>query len=423
MKIFLRQQIWLLAFATVLCMTSSCSRIKTNPVTWDDIAATIPSTAKYIATVNIDFEADSALSAAWGQKDLERLINVGLDLDSIRPSHIVIVGMQDVTYVTWPLPDPQRVAEKVADWPDASLNNTVDANILVEGTASLVVSSTQAWVVNSVNGESLVNDLLSAAMNTKAVSIQPFANCINSVPEAVAGVVNFNDRYYSIQLNHEDGLLRIDADAYTKRNRRMPLVDGLGRLPIQFVDSLSLTSPFAAFEVERGQMPELISTISKLSGNNKLALTSGLVSSAFDDVAGTVMAHWNTHEVTVSIPFVSEESANIAAKMLDKLIDSAKKEKHKIQIKSHGSVLGVTMKINYDLPKPDSNHKTPHQRSQTDNPSAVAFGRFDIEKNDVVDAYFELAPMHARFQVDYKESKKNLERIIDLVKGLIYRTL
>ena len=409
-----------LCFVVQVVVLSSCSDIKSKSVTWEDIARTIPANPAYIIGVNVKCQSDSILNDVWAKEDVNYLINQGIALDTVLPSHFVVVGMPKATFVTWPLPNPQYVDENVADWNTASLNNTVDAHILVRGKASLLVSSTQAWVVNNVHGEKFVNELLSGAMNTKAVHTQPYVNCITSVPDMVNGVVHYDNKYYVIELNREDGLLRVDVDAYDKHNSKLDIIEGFGRLPIEYVDQASEKSPFIAVEIEAGSMPELLNRLAKLSGRPEFIAAATLFGPKLSDVSGTVVARWDDKEIWAELPFTSDDAAKVFAGNIKEFL---KLQHDTVEVKCKDKTVTLRTKVLNKLPKTDRDHKTPHIHSQTENPSALAFARLDLEKHDPIEVYFELAPTHARLQVDYKENQENLAKVMELVKNLVFRIL
>ena len=410
----------LLCVALSAVILYGCGDFKPHPVTWEDIARTIPADPEYVVSVNTTFEADSALNDIWAKEDVLSLIGTGLALDSVRPDHFVVVALPKATFVTWPLPNPRAVAEKVGEWNIASLNNTDDAHILVRGKASLVVSSTQAWVVNNVHGEKFVNEILQEAMNTKALHTVPFAECIIGTPAAVNAVIPYEGKYYDIEINHESGLLRVDVDAFDKNGRQLDIIDGLGRLPIEFIDQASPYSPFAAVEVERGTMPSLLKRVAKLLGDLHLQLGVRMISSAFNDVAGTVLARWNSDALEVKIPYVSTDAAHVAEHSIKSVL---KKTDAHYNVALRRDTLIISRNIGMGFYPYDADHTTPHRYSETENPSAVAFARVDLEKNDRADLYFELAPTHARLQVDFHDDKVNLPKAVELVKKIIFRVL
>lgn len=404
----------------LVAVLSACGDLKPNPVSWDDIARTIPSDPDYVVSVNIEFATDSVLNRIWTNDDVISLIRKGLALDSVQPSHLVVISYSDVTYVTWPLPNPRRIAKVVEDWPTASLNNTVDAHILTNSSASIILSSTQAWVVDNVHGDDYVNSLLSAAMDTKAANVAPFASCIAGAPSVVEGVIPYDGKYYAVQLNHEEGQLRVDIDAYNKIARRLDLVSGFGRLPEAYVDSISTVSPFAAFQIERGNMPKVINYVASLFDNPSVKLGAKLIAPAFIDAQGTVLALWDHHDLRIRIPFVSAIAAEKAERTLAALIHRS--DIH-IDMRVHSDVLEIRMKSDFNFPALDKNRSTPHSYTQTENPAAVAFARVDLGYENPVEAYFELAPMHGRLQIDFKEKPRNLADALNFVKTLIFSTL
>lgn len=409
----------LAAIACLACLCG-CTGFKPNPVTWEDIASTIPANPDYIASLNLDFEADSVLNNVWGDNDMAALLTMGLNLDTVRPPHVVVARVSGTTYVTWPLQTPRLVNDNLADWPTASLNNTVDAHMRVLGDASIVISSTQAWVVNSEHGADNVNDLLSAAMNTKAVHVQPYARCIASTPKAATVVVPYENRYYVAQLNHEDGLVRVDVDAYNKADKRIDLVQGLGRLPYEFINDVSPRSPFAAIQIDKGSMPRLIVRLAKLSGKKSIKLASQLVAPLFEAASGTVTAFWDTKELKVRVPFDSREAVLTAKKSLETIL---KTDDRHFDLKNIGDILEISTPVKDKMPEIGRDRMTPHLHSQTENPAAIAFARFDLKDDDSVTAYFELAPSHARLQIDFKESATNLAETLDFIKTIIFRVL
>ncbi len=404
----------------VMVTLGSCSDVKLNPVTYEDIASTIPANPEYVASVNTAFESDSALADVWGKDDVSALIAEGLALDSVRPPHLVVVGMPKATFVTWPLMSPRLVNAKVADWTDASLNNTVDAHILVRGKACLILSSTQAWVVNNVHGEKYLNDLLSGAMSSKAAGVAPLVTCITDTPKALAAVIPYSYRFYRIDLSHDDGQVRVDVDAYTASNQRVDIVDGVGRLPIEYIDQASPVSPFTAVAIDRGDMPALIKRIAKLAGDKSVNATARAIAPLFEAARGTVVARWDEGQVAVTVPFVNKEAAEITANALNEV---AYKTNRQVEIGTNANQLYINTPFAYDLPPIDADRTTPHHHSQTERPAAVAFARMDLSHDVPVEAYFELAPDHARFQVDYKEGKRDLAKVMKLIKNIVFRTL
>lgn len=401
-------------------LLSGCSDLKSHPVTWEDIAATIPSTPEYVGAVNVEFVTDSTFSSIWDKDDVTRLIAQALALDSVKPSHVLVVAMPKATFVTWPIPNPREVARKVSDWDEASLNNTVDARIKVEGKASLILSSTQVWVVNNVHGEKFVNQLLSAAMNTKAAHVVPYLRCITESPELVSAVIHYDNRYYSLTLHNDVGQMRLDVDAFDKTGDKIDIIEGLGRLPATRLDEISSLSPFVAVDVERGFMPELLQRIAMLAGQPELTAAAKEISPLFSDAEGPVTAVWNREDVNVRVPFVSEDAAYVAEHELKKRIH----ESHlHIGLSHHRDTLKFTVPLNDRQPSYDADRKTPKRHTQTDEPSAVAYIRFDLGFLDPAELYFELSPAHARLQIDYVPGSFNETKVTEFVKTLIFRTL
>lgn len=422
MKI-LRQTLFLLLLGSLLSsVVTGCSDLKSTSVSWNDIARTIPSNPKYVVAVNTDFEADSALNDLWGTSDVIDLLTLGVSLDSVKPDHFVVVAIDNATFITWPLPNPRETAQKVSDWNTASLNNTVDAHICVQGNASLVVSSTQAWVVNNVYGEKYVNDILSSAMNTKAANSPILENCIIDSPTGVKAVVPYEDKYYSIEVTHQSGRMDVDVDAYDKLNRKLPVIEGLGHLPIEYVDEASLVSPFAVIAVDKGSMPGLLKRLAKLGNDKRLVTASNLMGSAFEDVSGDVLARWNKDEFIVKMPYPTDDAADLSAQKIKKMISITGRDHH-IKIKTKKDTLIISTPFTSELPPLDRDKKTPHMRSQSDFPSAIAFARMDIGHDDIVEAYFELAPEHAHLQINYDESKSNTAKVVQLIKTIVFKTL
>lgn len=406
--------------AVLILGLAGCGDFKPHAVTWEDIARTIPANPEYVVSVSTSFEADSALNEIWAKEDVVGLISTGLALDTLKPDHFVVVALPNATFVTWPLPNPREISEKVEDWPIASLNNTVDARILVKGKASLVVSSTQAWVVNNVHGEKYVNEILQMAMNTKAEHTVPFANCIIATPPALTGVVPYEGKYYVIDMTQDEGLLRVDVDAYDKNGSRLDIIDGLGRLPIEFIDQASPISPFAAVQVEDGTMPSLLKRVAKLINNTKVKIGINMIAPNFTQAAGTVVAHWNSSALSVKIPFLSRDAADMACRRLK---DLANTSGFHMDVFTKGETLVTEYNIEDILPTPDADHSTPHRHSETGNPSAIAFARVDLQPYDPAELYFELAPSHARLQIDFKQNKVNLAKAVKLIKELTFRVL
>ena len=403
-----------------LPVITGCSDLKTTPVSWNDIARTIPSNPNYIAAVNVNFEVDSAFNNIWGDSDVLSLLTKGLALDTVRPSHFVVVGTDYATFITWPVPNPEFVAEEISDWKQTSLNNTVDAHIFVKGKGSIVVSSTQIWVVDNANGADNVNTLLSAAMDTKASNIPVFERCITDTPQEVAAVIPHGEKYYALDMHHEEGQLRLDVDAYDYLDKRLDIIDNLGRLPYAFVDRLSEVSPFVAMEVEKGTFPALLKKTATLISDRQVRVGLNAVAGFFNDAKGTVLAQWDAHRVCVRIPFDSEESAETSRKGLVALL---KKDDSHIAISRNDNILTIYTVESFGEHLIDRNRQTPHRHTWTDNPSAVGFARFDLGYDDVADAYFELAPTHGRLEVQFKDNSQNMAKIVEMLKSLIFKLL
>ena len=445
-----------------LC-SASCSRMGNTPVTWENIANTIPANPDYVVSVNAEFKSDSIFTGFWGE-DVNALIDKGLNLYSEKPSHIVVVSMSGTVFVTWPLPAPKAINKSITDWPTASLNNTVDARMTTQGNASLIISSTQAWVVNNAEGDESVNDLLSAAMNTKAVHVQPFANCMMDVPKAVCAVMPYNGRYYTIQLNHDDGQVRIDVDAYGKYNAPMELMDGLGRLPISTINEASDVQPFVAVDVDKGTLPKILEKIGSLTIPDVDLKDAEKLNSELAEVQGTLMLRWGKGMFSAEVPFGSHQLAQNALQAVRKIAglvkdtlkvshpekihlekepmrrdrfeedshysdrdggvakekNANKSSKKEFTLKVEGNNLLIHKESSDSLTRIDTDRKTPHFHTQTKNPSAIAFARLDIEKGLPVELYFELAPTHARLQIDYQESQPNFVEVLRFVKKLVF---
>lgn len=405
------------AFFSILFVMVSCTGLNDTPVSWENIANTIPSNPDYVVAMNPAVKADSVFNRLWGD-DVAALIEKGLALDSLKPSHFVVISLGGTVYVTWPLPSPRNINGRIEDWPVASLNNTVDAHTLVSDSASIVISSTQAWVVNNNDGESAVNSLLSAAMNTKAASVQPFVDCIVNTPELITGAVAYNDRYYTLQLSHDTGQLRLDINAYNKHSKREDLLDGLGRLPITSIDEASSLQPFAVVSVTKGTVPPLMKKLAELSDDKEVVEKADKIAGYFNHVEGIVEARWSEGKVEIEMPFDSHKDAETAAKALSESI--GKKDDAKVSVKD--KKLFVSAPSADGLGKIDVDKTTPRMHTQTENPSAIAFARLDLEHKLPVVLYFELAPQHARLQVDYKDTPQNFAEVILFIKKLVFDT-
>lgn len=416
------RKIWrtITAVAASVLLLAACTTVEPRPVTWQDVAETIPSDCGYVVSVNVKLAEDTTLNNIWADAGVQQLVCEGLALDTVKPSHLVVVSQADVTYVIWPLADPIYAAGKVADWETASLNNTVDAHVKAVGNTSIVVSSTQVWVVNHTHGAEYVNNLIGAAMNTKAGHVVPYADCITSVPAMINAVIHDDGKYYAIELNHEDGLVRVDADAYTKLGKRIDVADGLGQLPIEFVSDISEVSPFAAVEIERGTLPGLLKRMARVLRKPELQLGVAVLTPALTDVQGTVLATWTGDEMKVRLPYANREAALVADRHIRTLI---KKSGLDVKVKHDGANVVISTPHAPNLPVPDRDRATPHVHSQTENPSVVAFARVDIGHDDPAELYFELSSSHARLQVDFKQSAENTDKAVALVKRVLFREL
>lgn len=408
--------------AAGLCI--GCSSLKPTAVTWEDIAHTIPSDPKYVVSVNRSFAADSALNDLWASPDVMELVAVGLDIDTEQPSHIVVAAMDEATFITWPVPNPREADQKLSDWDEVSLNNTVDAHIKLKDNASIVVSSTQIWVVNNKHGEYYVNELLTKAMDTKAANSPILNECIISTPSAARAVIPHNNRFYNIDLSHKDGCMTVDVVAYDKFKEKLDIVEGLGTLPQDYVDRLSAISPFAAAQIPQGSMPEFIEYLARLADDTVLSEIADSLAPVFAAVSGSVIAHWDDKNIEIELPFVSEQKASEAERKLRNL-DAPIKDIGDIELDLNvrKNILQIKAKIHSPLPPVDKNRQTPHLHSLTQNPSAVAYGRFDIGLKDPAETYFELAPTRASLRIDYNESKTNTAKVVLLIKTIIFRLL
>lgn len=425
MRIFPFHRAWAYVCAlSVIGVLSGCSNLKSTSVTWEEIAQTIPSDPKYVVSVNRSFAADSALNGLWASPDVMQLMSTGLNLDTEQPSHLVVAAMDEATFITWPVPNPRETDEKISGWDTASLNNTPDARIKVLKDASIVISSTQIWVVNNSHGEYYVNKLLSKAMNTKAANSPILNNCIISEPSAANAVIPYNDRFYTIEMAHSPGQMRVEVDAYDKFRERLDIVGGLGRLSMDFVDSLSDLSPFAAIQMERGSMPDFIRSLARMAGDNLVTVAAEKVVPLFEGVSGTVMAHWDNDKLNVALPFASQADATNAELKLKRMADAiGRADKMKLSFEVENNILLIKAAIHSPLPPVDQNRKTPHIPSLNSNPSAIAFGRFDIGLKELAEVYFELDPQRATLRIDYEESKANTAKVVQLIKTIIFRTL
>lgn len=416
----LRLPFGIIASLLITAWLSSCANLGNRPVTWDNIANTIPSNPTYVMSVNTDMLGDSAVTSLWS-KDFTAMLFKGLQLDSLKPDHIVVVSFQYCLYATWPLSSPLQTNSKVATWSTASLNNTVDAHCMTQGDAAMVVSSTQAWVVNNSDGQGSVNNLLAPAMNTKAANVAPFAECMVSCPKMISGALWYNNRYYILQVNHDDGQVRVDIDAYSRNNNRVDLVDSLGRLPISTIDQASARQPFAAIEIPKGTLPKVITFLASVSQNPNLKIFSDSLATTFADAQGTLLAQWTDGQMHITVPFPQPAMEKATAKAVTKVSQSLKWKLHVI---NKGDSLIIKSNDTDSLSHVDNDTKTPGTHTQTENPSAVAFARLVISRNKLpVQLYFELAPTHARLQIDYKEETQNTADVLKFIKTLVFSAL
>ena len=171
-------------------------------------------------------------------------------------------------------------------------------------------------------------------------------------------------------------------------------------------------------------MPDFIRYMAKLTGDRAVAAAADKVAPLFNGVSGTVMAHWDDKDISVTLPFVSESEASKTEQKL-KLMASAMGRADNIGLKFEvkKDVLFITGKIHSPLPPVDDNRRTPPLHTINQKPSAAAFGQFDIGIKDPAQTYFELSPQHATLRIDYKESKANTAKIVSLIKTIIFRTL
>lgn len=411
----------LLTAGVVSLLVWGCNSGKVNPVSWEDVAQTIPAEPRFVASVNTEFELDSALTAVWGKADVTALIHRGLELCTDKPDHLVVVGMPKAVFVTWPLPDPQAAAKAVEGWKTVSLNNTVDAHMLMQGKASIIVSSTQAWVINNVHGAKYLNDMLSAAMSAKAANVQPLHNCITTKPQAVTAVVPYSGRYYRLAFNHDVGQLRVDVNAVDKHDKPVHIIDGvLGTLPGDDISHLAPTSPFAAVAVDRGDLPRIIKYAAKLVDNTALRLALNAIAPVFADAAGQITAVYEYGYVKINVEFVNSEAAATAATRLNGALG---------KVNAGINVTSTGKKVEAIIPAPgvniplDAYRDIPHRHTQTSSPAIVAFARVDLRSDLPAEVYLEVTHQNARLQLDYSAGADNLAEIMLLIKQIVFKSL
>ncbi|MDE6396576.1 MAG: hypothetical protein K2K84_04835 [Muribaculaceae bacterium] len=299
---------------------------KEQPITWENVAGTIPSSVSYVMSVNTGLVRDSVLGDIWDGSDVGRLIREALAWPGENPDHLVLLSVGDADVVTWPLTDPSSVSDIVSDWDAASLNGTVDARIRQTSTASVVVSATQAWVVASPNGGDRVNDLLSGAMSSPASQNAALRSVITDVPSAIAGVVAFNNRFYKLGLEQRgDSAMAVVVTAEHADEKAAAIIDDLKPIPASRLTPTYESTPFFDIQLKSGDLPKVLNRLCSVLPAGKLNVGLSMLARMTDPVTGTLTVRLHDRDksdkessprLEVSVPFHTRDSA---AKMMASL--------------------------------------------------------------------------------------------------------
>lgn len=364
----------------------SCSE-SVVPVTWNAIAGTIPSDVNYVVAVNTGLVKDSAISSLVSDSEMGALLHEALGWEGEHPDHLIIVGSGDAKIVTWPLTDPESASEATADWDQTSLNGTVDARIKQTAEASIVVSSTQVWVVSTPHGDNSVNDLLSGAMNSPASNNEPLNAIITQETESIDGVLAFNDRYYRMGIEERsDTTIALVVTAEHKDMKAAAIIDDLKPIPASKLTPTSESTPFADIQLKKGDLPKVIGKVCSALPMGKVNLALTLFSRMTDAVSGTLSVRLKEHDVKdheshprveVSIPFHTRDDAKSFAGTLKPLVDSKLPGEVKITVDS------TVVKTSAEIDRTIADHLTPGRPLVLDpsvpSPSIVAHTGLDLD--------------------------------------------
>lgn len=405
--------------ATVLATTvASCTKTRYVPSTWSDVAATIPADVEFVAAVNQASDLTPLLYEAAGVdgSDVKKLVDTGLGLCTKKPTHLVVVGMSEAIFITWPLPNPSMVADNVAKWPKASLNNTVDAHIKTVGDVAIIVSDNQAWVVKSKKPVARLNDLLDGAMNANAAQIQPLSKRITTAPGVFGAVVRANDKYLGFGLVHGSGRLRIDFDVCDASGNPEVFSSALSPLERKSFVEYSKTSPFVAFGVAEGKLPDLLLGLVKIGGGAKAALAVRTIAPVFAEASGPVVASFTADRLDFEITYVSDSSAVKAARKFRTLAErfelGVQAEARKGVLKIHTESPGFVDGLEVGTP-------TPRRDIAVADPVVAGCARLRVDETSTADLFLEAKSSAGSLVIDYPEGEDYTERVFGFVKKLI----
>ena len=300
----------------------SCTS-KEQPITWDNVAGTIPSSVNYVMSVNTTLVKDSVLGDLWNCSGMGELVRQALDWPGENPDHLLLVNTGDADIITWPLSDPASVNNAVSGWETTSLNGTVDARILQTANASVVVSATQAWVVASPDGGECVNDLLSGAMSAPASQNAALRATITDLPAAIAGVIAFNNRFYKLGVEQRgDTAVAVVVTAEHSDQKAAAIIDDLKPIPANRLTPKSESTPFFDIQLKTGDLPKVLNRVCSAIPAGKLNLGLSMLARMTDPVTGTMSVRLRARDLSnpesaprleVTVPFHTKAAA---AKMM-----------------------------------------------------------------------------------------------------------
>lgn len=407
---------------TAVAVTALPSCTTPAPVTWGDIAGTIPSSVDYMVSVNTTLLTDKALADVWDTSDVGALVREAMEWEGGRPDYVVIMGLGGVQVVTWPLPDTEAAAAITDDWDAVSLNGTVDAKMKVKNKASIVVSSTQAWVVSSANGADRVNDVLSGAMSAPASRCEPYNTLITTVPASLSGVVPFNDRYYTLNLEQRGATsMALVVEAEHADMKPAAIIDDLKPLPTDTV--MMESTPFLDIRLKRGDLPRILRRVASVMPSGAANIGVGMIARVTEPVTGTLSvrvtgrdaAAPDSVKVAVTLPFGSNADAEATMKSLKSITDLGVPGKLDYEVK------GTSLIIKADIDDQIADKLRAGRPLQLDpsvpKPSIVAHGEIEIDKMPV-DLTLAANLSRATVVMDYYKTEA-LPRALALISALL----
>ncbi len=399
---------------------------KEQPITWENVAGTIPSSVSYVMSVNTDLVKDSSLGDIWGGGDMERLIREALEWPGENPDHLVMLSVGDANVVTWPLSDPSAVSDVVKDWDGASLNGTVDARILQTPTASVVVSATQAWVVASPNGGERVNDLLSGAMSAPADQNAALRSVITGVPSAIAGVVAFNNRFYKLGFEQRgDTAVAVVVTAEHADEKAAAIIDDLKPIPASRLTPTYESTPFFDIQLKTGDLPKVLNHLCSVLPAGKVNIGLSMLARMTAPVTGTMTARLRARDtddkesaprIEVTVPFHTREAA---AKMMAALKGIADKAAPGVVDFVHD---GTRLVISADVDPAIADHLTAGRPLALDpsvpSPSVVAHTGLELD-GERFDLTMAANLSRATLVVGFEDSSRGREGAVALVGKIL----